>query len=150
MTEDELAALRREVSELKATINKPAPAPIDWDRRIAEHNAQLHQMRERRMAHASNFHPDDLRAMEAACPTSAVKDIVAHGTVQSPSMSGTSGAVTGVHLGGNAPVNTSGYVDPRPLGPQPGIDLIDRAVNAALPHGPEWGKGNGPEWGKKE
>ena len=138
---DELAALRKEVDALKAAAQpKPQPTREEQERATAEWINEMHQMREGRMAHASNFHPDDLRAMEAACPTSAVKDIVAHGTVQSPSMSGTAGQVTGVHLGGNAPVNTSGYVDPRPLGPQPGIDLIDRAVNAALPHGPGWGK----------
>jgi hypothetical protein len=38
------------------------------------------------------------------------------------------------------PSSRRGYVDSIPLGPPPGIDLIDRAVNAALPHGPEWGK----------
>jgi hypothetical protein len=38
------------------------------------------------------------------------------------------------------PSPTPGWVDPTPLRPPPGIELIDRAVNAALPHGPEWGK----------
>ena len=47
--------------------------------------------------------------------------------------------VSNVHTGGGG--SGTGWVDPRPLGPQPGIDLIDRGVNAALPHGPEWGKG---------
>jgi len=36
--------------------------------------------------------------------------------------------------------NKSGWRDATPIGPPPGIELIDRAVNAALPHGPEWGK----------
>jgi hypothetical protein len=45
-------------------------------------------------------------------------------------------SVSNVHTGGRG----SGWSHEIPLGPQPGIDLIDRGVNAALPHGPEWGK----------
>lgn len=30
-----------------------------------------------------------------------------------------------------------GWVDPKPLEPPPGQDVIERLVNAALPHGPE-------------
>jgi hypothetical protein len=120
---DELAALKKKVEELEAKVSPPKSTFVPMS--DAEWIDKMHQMRERRMNFASAFHPDDLRAMEAACPTSAVKDIVAHGTVQSPSMSGTSGAVTGVHLGGNAPSSTPGYVDPRPLRPPEGVNWVD-------------------------
>jgi hypothetical protein len=42
------------------------------------------------------------------------------------------------------PSSTPGYVDPRPLDVPGGArtqELIEHQVNAALPHGPEWGKG---------
>jgi hypothetical protein len=42
--------------------------------------------------------------------------------------------------GGPVAGDGKGFAREIPIGPPPGIDLIDRAVNAALPHGPEWGK----------
>jgi hypothetical protein len=128
MTEkDELNALRKRVEELEAKA-KP-PAPIDWERRIAEHNDQVHQMREGRMAHASNFHPDDLRAMEAACPTSQMKEIAlrdARAPTGRPGMIPNSGAGDPRPSAGDG----KGYVDPRPLGPQPGIHWVDAQLIA--------------------
>jgi len=46
-------------------------------------------------------------------------------------MAGASGAVTGVHLGGNAPVNTGGWGAATPLGPPPGVAQCDRLMDAA-------------------
>ena len=45
-------------------------------------------------------------------------------------MAGASGAVTGVHLGGNAPVNTGGWGAATPLGPPPGVAQADRLMDA--------------------
>jgi len=120
---DELAALKKKIEELEAKVSPPKSDFVPMT--DAEHRDWVHQMNERRMNQASNFHPDDLRAMEAACPTSAVKDIVAHGTVQSPGY-GRRGQST-------APANVSatpGWQEPRPLGPPPGIQHVDAQMIA--------------------
>jgi hypothetical protein len=72
-TADKIAALEAEVEALKAKVSPPKSdfVPVS----DAEWIDKMHQMRERRMSHASNFHPDDLRAMEAACPTPMMKEI---------------------------------------------------------------------------
>jgi hypothetical protein len=136
-----IAALEAEVAALKAKVSPPKSDFVPMS--DAEWIDQMHQMRERRMSLASNFHPDDLRAMEAACPTDLVRSIALRDAraPTGPSSQGvipSSQSVSNVHVGGKS--STPGWVDPRPLGPQPGIDLIDKGVNAALPHGPEWGK----------
>jgi hypothetical protein len=74
------------------------------------------------MNFASNFHPDDLAAMERACPTSAVKDIVAHGTVPSPRGLATEPASA---RPSPQPSATPGYVEPRPLTNPPGTRWVD-------------------------
>jgi hypothetical protein len=137
---DRIATLERELAELKAKVSPPQSTFVPMS--DAEWRDQMHQLAERRMGLASNFHIDDLRAMEAACPTPMMKDIALRDAraPQGPSSAGvipSSQQVSNVRAGGST---TPGYVDPRPLGPQPGIDLIDRGVNAALRHGPEWGK----------
>jgi hypothetical protein len=105
---DELAALKKKVEELEAKVSPPKSDFVAMS--DAEWRDKMHQMRERRMSQASNFHIDDLRAMEAACPTSAVKDIVQHGTIPAPGYG---------HRGqpSPSPSATPGYVDPRPLRP---------------------------------
>jgi len=100
-----------------------------------EHRDWVHQMNERRMSMATppsvvrdlTVLDDNLCAgirQDRHAPTSA------SGMIPSSQQRETGGASS-----------TPGWADPRPLSPPPGIDLIDRAVNAALPHGPEWGKG---------
>ena len=85
--------------------------------------------------------PDWAIDMANAVPTDMIRDIVHDNRAPTgPSAQGiipSSQQMSNVRAGGST---TPGYVDPRPLGPQPGIDLIDRGVNAALRHGPEWGK----------
>src|SRR5215813_6094097 len=103
-------------------------APIDWERRVAEHRDQMHQLAERRMSLASNFHPDDLRAMEAACPTPMMKEIALRDS-RAPTGPTSQGAipssqrVSNVHVGGTS--STPGWVDPRPLRPPEGIYHVD-------------------------
>jgi len=123
----EIADLRRELAELKRKVE---PEPIDWERRIAEHRDAMHQIAEGRMARASNFSREDLAAMEAACPTSAVRDIVAKGTIKPPSADGTAGTISAVHRSPGVYPNTSGWRSETPFGPQPGIAHVDRLVDA--------------------
>ena len=124
--------------ELKAAI-KPAAPPSEREAR--EWADQMHQLREGRMSQFSAFSREDLRAMEAACPSDTVRDLVQHGTVQSPSGAGVSGTIT--RVSNNPGIGGTGWRDATPIGPPPGINLIDSGVNAALPHGPEWGKKEG-------
>jgi hypothetical protein len=123
----EIADLRRELAELKRKVE---PEPIDWERRIAEHRDAMHQIAEGRMARASNFSREDLAAMEAACPTSAVRDIVPKGTIKPPSADGTAGTISAVHRSPGVYPNTSGWRSETPFGPQPGIAHVDRLVDA--------------------
>jgi len=152
---DRIAALERDNAELKndlAALKAKVDPPKSTFKPMsdAEHRDMVHQMNERRMNLASNFHPDDLRAMEAACPTAMMKEIAlrdARAPTGRPSMIPTSNQQS--TSGGdpaNVPGGGRGYVEPTPLGVPGGArtqELIERAVNATLPHGPEWGKGKG-------
>jgi hypothetical protein len=125
---DELAALRREVAELKASLKPPAPfdpGPIQrWD-----------------PTEGMSMDRSVMRDMARVTPTNMIQGIAmrdnraptgpsAQGVIPS---SQTVSVVRGVG-------NVGGWAREVPLGPQPGIDLIDAGVNAALPHGPGWGK----------
>src|SRR6516165_5147366 len=120
----ELEDLRREVEALKRKVE---PEPINWERRIAEHRDQMHQLAEARMARAGNFSREDLAAMEAATPRSVCQDIAARGGVRAPSADGTTGTVSAVHRSPGLP-GTQGW-ETR-FGPQPGIDHVDRIGGA--------------------
>src|SRR6516162_4375540 len=121
--DNELAALKKEVQELKASIKKPPPDMATMERELREYQNKLHQAREAQMSRASAFTAADYRAFEAACSTKDLQDIVRHGTVPGPSAIGASGPK--VDPAPAAP-NKSGWVEPRPLGPQPGINHVDR------------------------
>ena len=128
---DRIAALEREVEALKGKVDPPKPTFVP--KSDAEWIDEMHQMRERRMAQAT--------------PPSVVRDLavipehIVRGIVQDRHAPTSAGGMIPSRADVREKSSTPGYVDPRPLGPPPGIDLIDRAVNAALPHGPEWGKG---------
>jgi hypothetical protein len=132
---DELASLKARVEELEAKVSPPKSTFVPMS--DAEHRDMVHQMREGNMRYA--MHPSVIRDLtvlddnlcagirgDARAPTSAQGMIPSS---HQPVSGGRASAGDG-----------TGYVEPRPLSPPPGIDLIDRAVNAALPHGPEWGK----------
>jgi hypothetical protein len=125
--DDKIAALEREVEALKRKVE---PEPIDWERRIAEHRDAMHQIAEGRMARASNFSREDLAAMEAAAPRSVCQDIAARGGVRAPSADGVANAVISVHRSPGLLGTQSGWIEPRPFGPQPGINHVDRLVDA--------------------
>jgi hypothetical protein len=71
----EIAELRAELDKVKASL---APKPFDPDEAARWQN-EMHQMRERRMALASNFSPDQFAAFAAACPDETMRGIVAAG-----------------------------------------------------------------------
>jgi hypothetical protein len=130
MTPEEEAALKSRVAELEAKVSPPKSDFVPMS--DAEWRDQMHQMRERRMAHASNFHPDDLRAMEAACPTDLVKGIALRDAraPTGPSSAGTSGTVTRVSSNPGIPGSNTGWVNSRPLGPPEGLRYVDAQLDA--------------------
>jgi hypothetical protein len=125
---DEIAALRRELAQVKAA------QPLDratLEREAAEWRDKMHQMSETRMSHASAFSREQLAAMEAATPRDMIHDLVRHGVVQSPSAAGSSGQVTKVSSNPGLPgSNTGGWVTATPIGPPPGVALADRLMDA--------------------
>jgi hypothetical protein len=122
---DELAALKKKVEALEAKISPPQSTFVPES--DAEHQNRVHQMRERRMALASNFHPDDLRAMDAL--TRTTKEIALR-DARAPQGPGTSipssQSVSNVRTGGSA---TPGYVDSRPLSNPPGVNYADKLMD---------------------
>lgn len=130
---NEIAALRAEVEALKAKVDPPKSNFVPMT--DAEHRDWVHQMQERRMAMATP--PSVIRDWNVL-DDNLLKGV--RGDARAPT--GRPGMIPSSHQPTDvrAPSSTPGWVEPTPLGPQPGIDLIDRGVNAALPHGPEWGK----------
>jgi hypothetical protein len=124
---DELAALKKKVEELEAKVSPPKSTFVP--KTDAEWADEMHQMRERRMALAT---PPSVIRDWAVIPEHIVRGVVQdRHAPTSPSMAGTSGAVTRVHLGGGAPVNNSGWVAPTPLRPPDGVAQADRLMDAA-------------------
>jgi len=125
---EELASLRKRVEELEAKAKPPAKSDF-VPKTDAEWIDEMHQMRERRMSLASNFHPDDLRAMERAAPTAMVKEIAlrdaraptgpSSAVPRSQQVSGDQGSGASAGSGG------SGWRDATPIGPPPGIGWVD-------------------------
>jgi hypothetical protein len=125
---DDIAALRKRVEELEAKAKPPEPekpfVPAPYQR--YDPTAGM------------SMPPSALREMAGHPCNQVMRGVIQdrHAPTGRPGMIPTQPA-TG-ESGGAA--NTSGWRDATPISPPPGIDLIDRAVNAALPHGPEWGK----------
>jgi len=123
---DKIAALEREVAALKAKVDPPKSTfkPMTDE----EHRDWVYQMNEKRMALAT---PPSVIADWNVLPDHIVKGIVQdRHAPTSPSMAGTSGAVTGVHRHESAPVNTGGWGAATPLGPPPGVAQADRLMDA--------------------
>jgi len=137
---DELAALRKRVEELEAKAKPPEKKPFvpmtdeQW-------RDEMRALSERRMDFAT---PPSVVRDWAVLDDATVKGITLRDARAPTGPAGSaipsSQPMSNVRTGGSP---TPGWVDPIPLRPPAGIDLIDRAVNAALPHGPEWGKGKG-------
>src|SRR5262249_14887619 len=132
--DDELAALKQEVAALKEALlgkeDKPEPKKEFVPKTDAEWIDEMHQMREKRMNFASNFHPDDLRAMEAAAPPHIMKGIREDRHAPTgPNYQGaipSSQSVSNVHTGAGA---GSGWGAATPLGPPPGVAQADRLMD---------------------
>jgi hypothetical protein len=131
MTNDEkIADLQREIDVLKRALPVTEDQRAEMDRRAREWQNEMHQMREARMAHAAPFTREDLAAFEAATPRSVCQDIAARGGVRPPSADGTTGTISSVHRSPGVYPNTSGWRSETPFGPQPGINHVDRLVDA--------------------
>jgi hypothetical protein len=122
--DDEIAALRREVAELKSAVKGAEPTdPRETARRIAEWENEMHQMREGRMRLAT---PPSVIRDFAVLDDRMVKEIALRDAraPTGPSSQGvirSSQTVSGVHVGGKS----SGWVDPRPLSNPPGTNWVD-------------------------
>ena len=102
----------------------------------AEHRDWVHQMRE--LQANTWMPPNAIRDMVAAEPRGFMRDVALRDNRAPQTAAMIPNQPSNVRA--SQPSPTPGWVDPTPLSPPPGIGLIDRGVNAALPHGPEWGK----------
>jgi hypothetical protein len=121
-TKNEIDALRKELKELKSSITPT----VNDEAAMRQWQSDMHQLREARMAHASAFSPEDLRAMEAAAPTATVKDIALR-DARGPLTPCSPGAIPPTISNVSRPIGT-GWRDATPLGPPPGIGLVDRLL----------------------
>jgi hypothetical protein len=130
---EEIAALRRELDELKAKVSPPKSDFVPMS--DAEWRDQMHQLAEKRMSFATP--PEVIRDWNVLDDNllKGVRD-----DARAPT--GRPGMIPNQQPSNARPVagDGKGWAREIPIGPPPGIDLIDRGVNAALPHGPEWGK----------
>jgi hypothetical protein len=134
---DEIAALKKKVEELEAKVSPPKSTFVpETD---AEHFDRMHQMKERQAN--SWMPPDAIREMVAAEPKGFMHDVALRDTraPNSPGMIPSSEQPSNARGAGSG----TGWQEPIPIGVAGGAraqELIERGVNAALPHGPEWGK----------
>jgi cell division septum initiation protein DivIVA len=125
MSKDEIAELRAELAELKKMVNPPSIS----DAEVRQHMADAHRMREARMANASAFSAEDLRAMAAACPDNVARDIVRRGGIPGPSAAGAGGTISSVPARPGLPGH--GWREAPAIGPVPGLAALDRVALAA-------------------
>jgi hypothetical protein len=133
---DELAALKKKVEELEAKVSPPKSTFVEMS--DAEWRDRMHQMRERQAN--TWMHPSALREMVAAEPKGFMRDVALR-DARAPNTPG----VTPEQASGPRPSagGGSGWVPEIPISVPGGArtqELIERQVNAALPHGPGWGK----------
>jgi predicted nucleic acid-binding Zn-ribbon protein len=121
--DDKIAALEREVAELRSAVKAAAepakPDPEEAERRRREWENEMHQLRERRMAFAT--------------PPSVVRDLNVLGEDLLKGVRGDARAPTGrpgmipqsQTSGGGGGGKGSGWVEPRPLTNPPGTPWVD-------------------------
>jgi hypothetical protein len=100
----------------------------------------MHQMREGRMAMATP--PSALQALIDGEPKGFMRE-VAMRDARAPNSPGMMPPSSQQRASGGSSERGSGWVREVPIGVPGGTrtqELIERQVNAALPHGPEWGK----------
>jgi hypothetical protein len=136
--DDELTSLKARISELEAKVSPPKSDFVPLS--DAEWRDRMHALAERRMAMAT---PPSVVREFAVLDDRLVKEIAlrdARAPTGRPGMIPTDGSVGGRPSSGDG----SGWAKEIPIDVPGGTrtqELIERQVNAALPHGPEWGKG---------
>ena len=126
--DEEIAALNRRIEELERKAKPPEPLKEDPNWRRYDPTAGM------------TMPLSTLREMCNAVPDSVMRGVIRDN--RAPTSPGTIPRTEGPSNArqSNVAGSGTGWAHERPLGPQPGIGLIDRGVNAALPHGPGWGK----------
>jgi hypothetical protein len=123
---DEIAELRAELEALKAAVPKPQLSWEEQQRRNREWDDEMHQMRERQASRVPSWLVRDT--------VGGVSDVDAQDLVhashrpQGPSSQGaipSSQQVTNVRAGGG-----TGWAREIPLGPPPGIPMVDAIMIA--------------------
>jgi hypothetical protein len=120
--EDKIAALEREVAELKAAQPKPQPSREDQERATAEWINEMHQMREGRMAFAT---PPSVKRYFADQDDRMVKEIALRDARAPTGRPGMIPQEPGSGGGRPSSGDGSGWAPQIPLGPQPGIYRVD-------------------------
>jgi hypothetical protein len=120
-TADKIAALEREVAELKASLApKPQPSREDQERATAKWIDEMHQLREGRMAFAT---PPSVIRDFAVLDDRMVKEIALR-DARAPTSP--SSAIPGSRQAtGDGGGKGSGWVEPRPLTNPPGTPWVD-------------------------
>ena len=125
---DRIAALEREVAELKGKVDPPKPTFVP--KTDEEHRDWVYQMQERRMSLAT---PPSVVRDWAVIPDHIVRGIREDRHAPTgPSSQGaipSSQQVSNVHTGGGS-ANTTGWREPTPIGPPPGIGWVDAQLIA--------------------
>jgi hypothetical protein len=121
-TKSEIAELKKELAEMKASL---APTPNDAAA-VARWRDEQHQLAERRAAGHLPFSRGDIAAMRAAAPDDVCKGIALR-DARAPSSPSSPGAIPPTVSNVRGPVGT-GWRDATPLGPVPGIGLVDRLL----------------------
>jgi hypothetical protein len=120
---DELAALKKKVEELEAKVSPPKSNFVPMT--DAEHRDMVHQMRERQ---ANTWMPPSAIREMAEHPCNQVMP----GVIQDRHAPNSPGMVPSSQRVSNAqPAERgTGWIDPRPLGPPPGIQHVDAQLIA--------------------
>jgi hypothetical protein len=117
---EELAALRREVEELKAKLSPPKPfVPEPYQRYDPTEGMRMP--------------PSALAAMVAAVPDRVIRDIAMRDNrapTGRPGMIPTSQQSSGGGGSGNVPGSGTGWAHETPIGPPPGLRYVDAQLDA--------------------
>jgi hypothetical protein len=131
------AAQDAKIAELEAKVNPPKSTFVPMT--DAEHRDWVYQMQERRMSMAMppsvhQYFADGVTAADCADLRQQARRPTGR-----PGMIPNQPTATPAKSAGDG----TGWQNPIPIGVPGGTrtqELIERQVNAALPHGPEWGK----------
>jgi hypothetical protein len=134
---DEIAELRAEVEKLKAAQPKPKPSWEDQARADEEHRSRIHAMRER----SANtwMPPSAVQALVEGEPKGFMREVA----LRDGRAPNTPAMIPRTNQQPSDVRPRTGSSEPVPISVPGGTrthELIERMANAALPHGPEWGK----------